>query len=114
MDAATFRKLGHRLVDQVAGLLESVPLGPVNRDESPSAVRDALGLTGPLPESGTDPGELLEQTRATAVRSFAFQRAPALFRIHHGASGADRDSRRLSRGGRESERRRLDAVAGRH
>jgi len=62
MDAATFRSLGHRLVDQVAGLLESVPLGPVTRDKSPSAVREALSLTGPLPESGTDAGLLLEQT----------------------------------------------------
>ena len=62
MDAATFRSLGHRLVDQVAGLLESVPLGPVTRDESPSAVREAISLTGPLPESGMDPALLLEQT----------------------------------------------------
>src|SRR5215467_2225777 len=62
MDAATFRSLGHRLVDQVAGLLEAVPLGPVTRDESPSAVREALNLTGPLPESGMDPGLLLDET----------------------------------------------------
>jgi hypothetical protein len=62
MDAATFRSLGHRLVDQVTGFLESLPLGPVTRDESPSAVREALNLTGPLPESGMDPGLLLEQT----------------------------------------------------
>ena len=62
MDAATFRSLGHRLVDRVAGLLESVPLGPVTRDESPSAVREALHLTGPLPESGMDPGLLLDET----------------------------------------------------
>jgi len=45
MDAATFSKLGHRLVDQVAGFLESLPLGPVTHDESPSIVRDALDLT---------------------------------------------------------------------
>ena len=56
MDAATFRALGHRLVDQLADVLESLPHGPVTRDESPSAVRDALDLTGPLPESGMDPG----------------------------------------------------------
>jgi aromatic-L-amino-acid decarboxylase len=68
MDAATFRKLGHRLVDQLAGFLESVPFGPVTRDESPSVVRDALDLTGPLPEMGTDPGRLLEET---AERLFA-------------------------------------------
>ena len=68
MDAATFRKLGHRLVDQLAGFLESLPLGPVTRDESPSVVRDALDLRGPLPEIGTDPGPLLE---GTAQRLFA-------------------------------------------
>ena len=43
MDAATFRAVGHRLVDQLAELLESVPRRPVTHDESPAAVRDALG-----------------------------------------------------------------------
>jgi aromatic-L-amino-acid/L-tryptophan decarboxylase len=62
MDADTFRTLGHRLVEQVAGFLESVPRRPVNIDESPSAVREALDLDGPLPEHGTDPGPLLERT----------------------------------------------------
>ncbi|PWT83901.1 MAG: aspartate aminotransferase family protein [Blastocatellia bacterium] len=62
LDATTFRTLGHRLVDQLAELLESVPARPVTHDESPSAVRQALDLDGPLPEQGTDPGPLLEQT----------------------------------------------------
>ena len=62
LDAAAFRALGHRLVDQIAGFLESLPRGPVTRDESPSAVRDVLELSGPLPESGTDPAALLERT----------------------------------------------------
>ena len=62
IDAQTFRTLGHQLVDQLAAFLESVPDRPVTRDESPSQVREALGLTGPLPESGTDPALLLEQT----------------------------------------------------
>jgi glutamate/tyrosine decarboxylase-like PLP-dependent enzyme len=62
MDAATFRALGHRLVDQLASCLEAVPRGPVARDESPSDVRRALGLMGPLPELGMDPQVLLEQT----------------------------------------------------
>jgi aromatic-L-amino-acid/L-tryptophan decarboxylase len=62
MDAQTFRTLGHRLVDQLAAFLESVPSRPVTHNESPSQVRDALGLTGPLPERGTDPAALIDQT----------------------------------------------------
>jgi glutamate/tyrosine decarboxylase-like PLP-dependent enzyme len=62
MDAGTFRALGHRLVDQVANFLEAIPRGPVTHNESPSAVRDALDLTGPLPELGMDPASLLEGT----------------------------------------------------
>jgi glutamate/tyrosine decarboxylase-like PLP-dependent enzyme len=62
MDATTFRALGHRLVDQIAGRLEALPRGPVTHDESPSTVREAFDLASPLPESGMDPGQLLEQT----------------------------------------------------
>src|SRR5215208_356876 len=62
MDAQTFRTLGHRLVDQLAAFLESVASRPVTHNESPSQVREALGLTGPLPETGTDPGALIDQT----------------------------------------------------
>ena len=42
IDAQTFRSLGHRLVDQLAAFLESVPNRPVTHNESPSQVRDAL------------------------------------------------------------------------
>jgi glutamate/tyrosine decarboxylase-like PLP-dependent enzyme len=62
MDAATFRVIAHHLVDQVADFLEAVPHRPLTHDASPSAVRHALDLTGPLPESGTDAAELLHQT----------------------------------------------------
>ena len=36
MDAATFRELGHRLVNQLADLLELVPRHPVTPNQSPS------------------------------------------------------------------------------
>jgi aromatic-L-amino-acid/L-tryptophan decarboxylase len=79
MDAATFRSLGHRLVDQVAELLESVPHGPITRDESPSEVRKALDLTGPLPESGMDPGPLLGQTAQLLFAHSLFNAHPRFF-----------------------------------
>jgi glutamate/tyrosine decarboxylase-like PLP-dependent enzyme len=79
MDAATFRALGHRLVDQVADLLESVPQRPVTRDESPSAVRAALDLAGPLPESGTDAAPLLERTAQLLFDHSLFNAHPRFF-----------------------------------
>src|SRR5687768_14923436 len=79
MDAATFRALGHQLVDQVAARLDSIPAGPVTRDESPSAVRDALDLTGPLPEDGMDAALLLEQTTERLFRHSLFNGHPRFF-----------------------------------
>jgi glutamate/tyrosine decarboxylase-like PLP-dependent enzyme len=71
--------VGHRVVDQVAGFLESLPLGPVTRDESRSMVRDALDLTGPLPELGTDPAALLEQTAQFLFAHSLFNAHPRFF-----------------------------------
>jgi glutamate/tyrosine decarboxylase-like PLP-dependent enzyme len=79
IDAATFRELGHRLVDQVAGLLEAVPGGPVARDESPTMVRAALGLDGGLPQSGSDPAALLEQTAPLLFAHSLFNGHPRFF-----------------------------------
>lgn len=79
MDAETFRALGHRLVDQVAGRLASIPDRPLTRDESPSAVREALDLTGPLPEDGMDPALLLEQTTQRLFDHSLFNGHPKFF-----------------------------------
>jgi glutamate/tyrosine decarboxylase-like PLP-dependent enzyme len=79
MDAETFRSLGHQLVDQVAHLLESLPRGPVTRDESPSSVRDALDLNGPLPESGTDASTLLQRTAQLLFEHSLFNAHPRFF-----------------------------------
>src|ERR1051325_11674836 len=62
MDAASFRAAGHRLVDRIAELLESIPHRPVTRGETPAAVRSAPGLAGPPPEQGEEPAALLERT----------------------------------------------------
>ena len=79
MDAATFRALGHRLVDQIAERLDAVPRGPVTHDESPSAVREALGLLGALPEHGVEPGPLLERTARLLFEHSLFNGHPRFF-----------------------------------
>ena len=79
MDAATFRALGHQLVEMLADRLESLPGGPVTHHESPSAVREALGLTGPLPEDGTEAGPLLEQTTKLLFEHSLFNGHPRFF-----------------------------------
>ncbi len=79
LDSATFRALGHRLVDQIAAFLEALPHGPVTRNESPSAVRAVLNLTDPLPEEGTDPKPLLERTAALLFEHSLFNGHPRFF-----------------------------------
>jgi glutamate/tyrosine decarboxylase-like PLP-dependent enzyme len=60
MSADEFRSLGHSLVDRIADFLAGLPDRPVAPNEAPTAVRAALGGDG-LPETGTDPGALLEE-----------------------------------------------------
>ena len=79
MDAATFRTLGHRLVDQIAAFLESLPERPVTHDAAPSAVRAALDAEGPLPEQGTAPGPLLESTARLLFDHSLFNAHPRFF-----------------------------------
>jgi aromatic-L-amino-acid decarboxylase len=79
IDAASFRELGHRLVDQLAAALDAIPRGPVTRGESPSAVRQALDLSAPLPEDGMDPGPLLEGTARRLFEHSLFNAHPRFF-----------------------------------
>lgn len=79
MDAAEFRAAGHRLVDQLAELLASLPLRPVARGEYPAVVREALGLGAPLPDHGTAAGPLLEETTRRLFDHSVFNGHPRFF-----------------------------------
>jgi aromatic-L-amino-acid decarboxylase len=61
LSADEFRLLGHRLIDQIAGLLDGLRDGPVTPGEPPAVIRGTLG-SDRLPEHGTPAAELLNQT----------------------------------------------------
>ena len=79
MDAEAFRRAGHRLVDELAALLVSIPSRPVTPGERPAAVRAALGLGGPLPEEGADAEALLADTARRLFDHSLFNGHPRFF-----------------------------------
>jgi aromatic-L-amino-acid decarboxylase len=60
MTPDAFREAGHRLVDDIAAFLESLPNRPVTPAETPRAVRDLL--PDALADEGVDPTSLLAET----------------------------------------------------
>jgi len=61
IQAEEFRKLGYRLVDRIAELLDSFSTRPVTSGEAPPAIRGVLDSDRHLPDLGTDPAQLLER-----------------------------------------------------
>ena len=77
MSPDEFRRAGHRLVDEVARLLESLPSRPVTRDETPTALRSLLPPA--LPERGAPAADLLEAAAPLLVEHSLFNGHPRFF-----------------------------------
>ena len=59
MSAEEFRRHGHRLIDDIAAFLESIPSGPVTKGLTPGDVKALVATETPLPETGSAPDMLL-------------------------------------------------------
>lgn len=79
MDAREFRKAGHALVDMIGRFLEELPSRPVAPTDAPATLRALLGDERALPESGTDPGELLGSTAKLLFDHSLFNGHPRFF-----------------------------------
>jgi len=77
MDPEEFRAAGHRLVDDIASFLESLPRRPVAPDLTPRGVRSRLPAD--LPEEGTDASTLLAEAAPLVFDHSAFNGHPRFF-----------------------------------
>jgi glutamate/tyrosine decarboxylase-like PLP-dependent enzyme len=73
-----FRMLGHRLIDNIADFLASIPSRRVTPARSPSEIRRLIG-DGPLPLTGTSPELLLDETTKLLFDNSLFNGHPSFF-----------------------------------
>jgi len=79
LDGATFRSIGHRLVDQIGDFLEALPNGPVTRAESPETVRGLLKAGRRIPETRADASELVSNAADLLFAHSLFNGHPRFF-----------------------------------
>ena len=75
IDSEDFRKIGHKLIDDLADFLSSLPDRPVGPGKSPAQIRNLLGRAS-LPTSGTPPDQLLEEAAGLMLENSLFNGHP--------------------------------------
>ncbi len=70
-----FREIGHRLVDDVADFLGSLPERPVGPGKTPAQIRTVLGDAS-LPENGTPADQLINETTDLMLEHSLFNGQP--------------------------------------
>lgn len=76
LDPGQFRKMGHDLVDRIAGLLVEIHDRPVTPGETAERVREALDAGRPLPGTGEDPATLLSRAADLLLNHSLFNGHP--------------------------------------
>ena len=74
-----FRRIGHRLVEQLANFLTGMPGGALTSGEAPAAIRSAIRSDRGLPESGTDPASLVSDAAELMFSHSLFNGHPRFF-----------------------------------
>ena len=70
-----FKKIGYRLVDTIAGFIDSIKERPVTPGESPKQLQKVLGISS-LPEDGSSPEEILNKAADLLLNHSLFNGHP--------------------------------------
>ena len=98
----TFREIGHRLVDQIAGLPGGLARRPVTPDESPAQVRAAIAARPSAAGIGHGTRRAHWRKRPNLLFDHSlFNGHPRFFGYITSSAGAHRRARRFARGGGE-------------
>ena len=74
-----FAEMGHQLVDEIAALLGTMRTRPLTPGEEPDAVREVLQADAPLPEDGSDPGQILAEATRLLIDHSLYNSHPRFF-----------------------------------
>jgi len=79
MPPEEFRRIGHALVDAIAGHLASLPSRPLTRGELPDRIRQLIDADAPLPADGRDAASLVESAAQLLFDHSLFNGHPRFF-----------------------------------